>query len=187
MRTRESARTRSARRALIRSTTVISGWLGSDGSSTSSTEPTTTPLSHTAAPGISPPTCSKRVSYVTWLWNSPCFFPSITMIRPSTISKAVVNRPTFSFRRRSASAIHSSSPYERPHGPLLARSLGKRPGERERPPGEERHPVGEFPGHREVVGHHQGGRARAPVSYTHLRAHETVLDLVCRLLLEKNK
>ena len=27
----------------------------------------------------------------------------------------------------------------------------------------------------------------APVSYTHLRAHETVLDLVCRLLLEKNK
>ena len=25
------------------------------------------------------------------------------------------------------------------------------------------------------------------VSYTHLRAHETVLDLVCRLLLEKNK
>ena len=26
---------------------------------------------------------------------------------------------------------------------------------------------------------------RRPVSYTHLRAHETVLDLVCRLLLEK--
>ena len=25
------------------------------------------------------------------------------------------------------------------------------------------------------------------VSYTHLRAHATVLDLVCRLLLEKNK
>ena len=34
-----------------------------------------------------------------------------------------------------------------------------------------------------------GGRAvgRLPVSYTHLRAHETVLDLVCRLLLEKKK
>ena len=29
-----------------------------------------------------------------------------------------------------------------------------------------------------------GGKA---VSYTHLRAHETVLDLVCRLLLEKKK
>ena len=29
--------------------------------------------------------------------------------------------------------------------------------------------------------------AQAPVSYTHLRAHETVLDLVCRLLLEKKK
>src|SRR5664280_3569880 len=34
-----------------------------------------------------------------------------------------------------------------------------------------------------------GGKniALAPVSYTHLRAHETVLDLVCRLLLEKKK
>src|SRR5665811_248860 len=31
---------------------------------------------------------------------------------------------------------------------------------------------------------HHGVRA---VSYTHLRAHETVLDLVCRLLLEKKK
>ena len=26
-----------------------------------------------------------------------------------------------------------------------------------------------------------------PVSYTHLRAHETVLDIVCRLLLKKTK
>ena len=26
-----------------------------------------------------------------------------------------------------------------------------------------------------------------PVSYTHLRAHETVLDIVCRLLLETKK
>ena len=31
----------------------------------------------------------------------------------------------------------------------------------------------------------QEQRDRTPVSYTHLRAHETVLDLVCRLLLEK--
>ena len=30
-------------------------------------------------------------------------------------------------------------------------------------------------------------QAQAAVSYTHLRAHETVLDLVCRLLLEKKK
>eukprot|EP00656_Telonema_subtile_P046964 TRINITY_DN53670_c0_g1_i1.p1 TRINITY_DN53670_c0_g1~~TRINITY_DN53670_c0_g1_i1.p1 ORF type:complete len:313 (+),score=-22.10 TRINITY_DN53670_c0_g1_i1:169-1107(+) len=29
--------------------------------------------------------------------------------------------------------------------------------------------------------------APQPVSYTHLRAHETVLDIVCRLLLEKKK
>ncbi|WDT36781.1 hypothetical protein PVA38_11065 [Streptococcus pneumoniae D39] len=31
------------------------------------------------------------------------------------------------------------------------------------------------------------GRSLRAVSYTHLRAHETVLDLVCRLLLEKKK
>ena len=31
------------------------------------------------------------------------------------------------------------------------------------------------------------GRYISPVSYTHLRAHETVLDLVCRLLLETKK
>ena len=30
-------------------------------------------------------------------------------------------------------------------------------------------------------------RAASSVSYTHLRAHETVLDLVCRLLLDKKK
>src|SRR5665811_1457720 len=33
----------------------------------------------------------------------------------------------------------------------------------------------------------RGGNAASAVSYTHLRAHETVLDLVCRLLLEKKK
>ena len=30
-----------------------------------------------------------------------------------------------------------------------------------------------------------GAPGHIPVSYTHLRAHETALDLVCRLLLEK--
>ena len=30
-----------------------------------------------------------------------------------------------------------------------------------------------------------GALREDPVSYTHLRAHETVLDIVCRLLLEK--
>ena len=33
----------------------------------------------------------------------------------------------------------------------------------------------------------EAGGGPDPVSYTHLRAHETVLDLVCRLLLEKKK
>src|SRR5665811_2271561 len=35
--------------------------------------------------------------------------------------------------------------------------------------------------------HGRSGPAFCAVSYTHLRAHETVLDLVCRLLLEKKK
>ena len=40
---------------------------------------------------------------------------------------------------------------------------------------------------RAAAAHGPGGDRRLPgtVSYTHLRAHETVLDLVCRLLLEK--
>ena len=33
----------------------------------------------------------------------------------------------------------------------------------------------------------RNGVSTRAVSYTHLRAHETVLDLVCRLLLEKKK
>ena len=33
----------------------------------------------------------------------------------------------------------------------------------------------------------RGPDSAGSVSYTHLRAHETVLDLVCRLLLEKKK
>ena len=46
--------------------------------------------------------------------------------------------------------------------------------------------VGQFPGNQIVhlVGTQRGIVA---VSYTHLRAHETVLDLVCRLLLDKKK
>ena len=43
-------------------------------------------------------------------------------------------------------------------------------------------PLGEVP-----VGDPWTTRLPTPVSYTHLRAHETVLDLVCRLLLEKKK
>mgnify|MGYP003381634090 CR=1 FL=1 len=36
-----------------------------------------------------------------------------------------------------------------------------------------------------VLAEHRHPRSTVAVSYTHLRAHETVLDLVCRLLLEK--
>src|SRR5665811_2517726 len=50
--------------------------------------------------------------------------------------------------------------------------------------------------HRQIGAAHRADRleletarrgAPEAVSYTHLRAHETVLDLVCRLLLEKKK
>ena len=39
----------------------------------------------------------------------------------------------------------------------------------------------------QTVAHAPRAQHLEPVSYTHLRAHETVLDLVCRLLLEKKK
>ena len=42
-------------------------------------------------------------------------------------------------------------------------------------------------GEREERKEKEGEPEKDPVSYTHLRAHETVLDLVCRLLLEKKK
>ena len=38
-----------------------------------------------------------------------------------------------------------------------------------------------------VLGGDDDPELQRAVSYTHLRAHETVLDLVCRLLLEKKK
>ena len=38
-----------------------------------------------------------------------------------------------------------------------------------------------------VIGSEQSPCDRLPVSYTHLRAHETPEHLVCRLLLEKKK
>ena len=40
---------------------------------------------------------------------------------------------------------------------------------------------------RRYANHRNGKKYDKAVSYTHLRAHETVLDLVCRLLLEKKK
>ena len=38
-----------------------------------------------------------------------------------------------------------------------------------------------------TIGYELFDKSTMAVSYTHLRAHETVLDLVCRLLLEKKK
>ena len=56
----------------------------------------------------------------------------------------------------------------------VRRGAGKAVGDRQRRGGGSLAPAG-------------GDRQAEPVSYTHLRAHETVLDLVCRLLLEKKK
>ena len=39
----------------------------------------------------------------------------------------------------------------------------------------------------DTPGLNEANEALIAVSYTHLRAHETVLDIVCRLLLEKKK
>src|SRR5664280_3355346 len=64
----------------------------------------------------------------------------------------------------------------RPEGPRRALGAGQRlRGQRV----ERSYPDATFPGR---VGRIE--REMTPVSYTHLRAHETVLDLVCRLLLE---
>ena len=44
-----------------------------------------------------------------------------------------------------------------------------------------------FPGRAAGAPVFHSAATQGSVSYTHLRAHETVLDLVCRLLLEKKK
>ena len=41
--------------------------------------------------------------------------------------------------------------------------------------------------HTTIVVEAPGLGDEVPVSYTHLRAHETVLDIVCRLLLDKKQ
>ena len=50
-----------------------------------------------------------------------------------------------------------------------------------------RYEIGSFDEVRALVFDVIGVMVLASVSYTHLRAHETVLDLVCRLLLENKK
>src|SRR5450756_3230807 len=46
---------------------------------------------------------------------------------------------------------------------------------------------GQAPEFRDVIGGRDAHIEQKAVSYTHLRAHETRHDLVCRLLLEKKK
>ena len=95
----------------------------------------------------------------------------------------MVRRPPRSTLDRSAAA---SDVYKRQHHGGGVQRVGRRVQRRLR--GYECH---------EIVGHafvHEHARRRVAafalveaVSYTHLRVHETVLDLVCRLLLEKKK
>src|SRR5660398_289318 len=55
------------------------------------------------------------------------------------------------------------------------------------PAGEIQADAGGTPRMGEAEPHPVRQRCRPPVSYTHLRAHETKANLVCRLLLEKKK
>src|SRR5665811_693292 len=80
----------------------------------------------------------------------------------------------------------SQSDYDRliPFGGTLAKELAMMVDEHVK---EQRYtPAGPLKINFKQAGELTTGRFRA-VSYTHLRAHETVLDLVCRLLLEKKK
>src|SRR5664280_1385582 len=105
-------------------------------------------------------------------------------------------------RRRCAQWVqrrddHPSAAGAEPVG-CSGRHAGSRPGRSARESG--RAALGRSSARR-WAGRRWGGRLRrgarrehwhlallsASVSYTHLRAHETVLDLVCRLLLEKKK
>ena len=80
----------------------------------------------------------------------------------------MIRRPPRSTLDRSSAA---SDVYKRQQLPVTARQPSREGGS-----GEEGQ-VAEL-----AQGHRERGEA---VSYTHLRAHETVLDIVCRLLLEK--
>ena len=82
----------------------------------------------------------------------------------------MIRRPPRSTLDRSSAA---SDVYKRQLEVLVAALAGKLVKGRERLVG--------------LAGQQQGQRKVGAVSYTHLRAHETVLDLVCRLLLEKKK
>src|SRR5450756_2956854 len=68
-------------------------------------------------------------------------------------------------------------------GPAQAETAGPRSGDRARRPADRGGPVTELT-FKQMFAEARGMPA---VSYTHLRAHETRHDLVCRLLLEKKK
>ena len=92
----------------------------------------------------------------------------------------MIRRPPRSTLDRSAAA---SEVYKRQSGVRgRRRRRGRAPDLRAR---------GDAPGAARQAALDRGGQPRprargaAPVSYTHIRAHETVLDIVCRLLLEK--
>src|SRR5665254_24644 len=79
----------------------------------------------------------------------------------------MIRRPPRSTRVRSSAASDVYKRQRRRRGRELRRRVAQQP--RHRRPGA-------------LLPHE-----RAPVSYTHLRAHETPEHLVCRLLLEKKK
>ena len=99
-------------------------------------------------------------------------FASLVLGRCVELFFLMIRRPPRSTLDRSSAA---SDVYKRQGAGLAA--------------GEEVGQSGRHLGLPPVLQRQQGhaGAGHDPVSYTHLRAHETVLDLVCRLLLEKKK
>ena len=82
----------------------------------------------------------------------------------------MIRRPPRSTLDRSSAAsdVYKRQAQQRPQGQAPGRPAGR--GNQDRGQGDDEQKDGDV-----------------AVSYTHLRAHETVLDLVCRLLLEKKK
>ena len=148
----ESARTRRAIFASTWNVTRISGFVGSGGSATSSTEPTTTPLSHTGAPATKPPTWTNCAWRLTCRTNSCCFLPISSTETPNSAIRPAVNRPTRSRRRGSVSSMNTSSAHEVADQAVGPRGFVDRPHEGEAALVEERDPATEHLRGGQVVG-----------------------------------
>src|SRR5450759_4382325 len=133
---------------------------------------------------------SNRVEYYGQkLYNPPSSLLSATVTSPNlapsrSLHDHVYIAPSYHYRRRVPRLVGISLRLQQ-HPDLRGTGqseMGRRAEQLSAPRGP--HPQS----CRHRAGLRQTGKGRAnPVSYTHLRAHETRHDLVCRLLLEKKK